>query len=133
MFTKEIAVRLQSLFYLQDKSKLKEGKRMDDFQVMNHCLMIRLPREIDHHLAGWLCDEADKYLLYQDVYHVVFDFEDTRFMDSSGIGIIVGRYKKVSGLGGKVYILHADRYIRKLLELSGIGKIVEMVEDKDEK
>lgn len=105
---------------------------MDEFQVMNHCLMIKLPEEIDHHMAGWLCDEADKYLRYQDVSHVVFDFEDTKFMDSSGIGVIVGRYKKVSGLGGKVYIIHADRYIRRLLDMSGVGKIVEMVGDSNE-
>lgn len=100
---------------------------MEEFQVIDQCLMIKLPREIDHHMAGWLCEEADKYLVYRDVNHVVFDFEDTKFMDSSGIGIIVGRYKKVSGLGGKIYILHADRYIRRLLDMSGVGRIVEVI------
>lgn len=102
---------------------------MDQFMVQDHCLMIRLPAEVDHHMAGFVSEEADKYLAGKEILHVVFDFEDTRFMDSSGIGIIAGRYKKVVGLGGQVYILHADRYIRRLLELSGIGKIAQMVEE----
>ena len=105
----------------------------DNFKVIDNYLMVKMPEEVDHHKAVYISKTADQYIMQEGVGNVVFDFEDTRFMDSSGIGIIVGRYKKVSGLGGKVYILHADRYIRKLLELSGIGKIVEMVEDKDEK
>ena len=62
------------------------------------------------------------------VNHVVFDFEDTRFMDSSGIGILMGRYKKISCFGGKVYALHPDRQIRKILCMSGLNKYVEIVD-----
>jgi len=102
---------------------------MDDFVVLDHCLMIRLPAEVDDHMASWISTEADKYLAKKEVLHVVFDFENTKFMDSSGIGIIAGRYKKVAGNGGQVYILHADRYMKRLLDLSGIGKIAKMVEE----
>ncbi len=102
---------------------------MEEFQVIDHCLMIRLPEEVDHHKAGFICEQADQYIFRESVDHVVFDFEDTRFMDSSGVGIIMGRYKKISCFGGKVYILHADKQIRRILKLSGMDKIVEVVEE----
>ena len=66
---------------------------MEDFQVIDNCLMVKLPAEVDHYQAGYICEEADRFLLRQDVFNVVFDFEDTNFMDSSGVGIIMGRYR----------------------------------------
>ena len=58
---------------------------------------------------------------------MVFDFENTRFMDSSGIGIIMGRYRKISCFGGRVYAIHADRQIQRILKVSGLNKIVEVL------
>lgn len=101
---------------------------MEDFKVIDHCLMIRLPEEIDHHKSAYISDNADKYILKEEVNHVVFDFEDTRFMDSSGIGIILGRYKKISCFGGKVFAIHADKQIKRILYVSGLSKIVEIME-----
>ena len=101
---------------------------MEEFKVIDHCLMIRLPEEIDHHKSAYICDKADKLILSDEVNNVVFDFEDTRFMDSSGIGIILGRYKKISCFGGKVYAIHADRQIRRILMISGLSKLVEIME-----
>ena len=101
---------------------------MEEFKVIDHCLMIRLPEEIDHHKSAYISENADKYILKEEVNHVVFDFEDTRFMDSSGIGIILGRYKKISCFGGKVFAIHADRQIRRILLISGLSKIVEIME-----
>lgn len=101
---------------------------MEDFKVIDHCLMIRLPEEIDHHKSSYISENADKYILKDEVNHVVFDFEDTRFMDSSGIGIILGRYKKIACFGGKVFAIHADRQIKRILYVSGLSKIVEIME-----
>lgn len=101
---------------------------MEEFKVIDHCLMIRLPEEIDHHKSAYICERADKLILNDEVNNVVFDFEDTRFMDSSGIGIILGRYKKISCFGGKVYAIHADRQIRRILMISGLSKLVEIME-----
>ena len=101
---------------------------MEDFKVIDNCLMIRLPEEIDHHKSAYISANADRYILKEEVNHVVFDFEDTKFMDSSGIGIILGRYKKISCFGGKVFAIHADRQIRRILYISGLSKIVEILE-----
>lgn len=99
----------------------------EDFQVIDNCLMIRLPEEVDHHRAGFICENADRLLVRDDVCNVVFDFENTRFMDSSGIGIIMGRYRKIACFGGRVYAIHADRQIQRILRVSGLNKIVEVL------
>lgn len=99
----------------------------EDFQVIDNCLMIKLPEEIDHHRAGFICENADRLLVRDEVCNVVFDFENTRFMDSSGIGIIMGRYRKISCFGGRVYAIHADRQIQRILMVSGLNKIVEVL------
>ncbi|HIW81039.1 MAG TPA: anti-sigma factor antagonist [Candidatus Acetatifactor stercoripullorum] len=100
---------------------------MEEFQVIDNCLMVRLPKEVDHHLAGYICENADRYIVRENVSNVVFDFEDTRFMDSSGIGIIMGRYKKIACFGGRVYAIHADRQIQRILKISGLTRIVEIL------
>lgn len=100
---------------------------MEEFQVIDNCLMIKLPQEVDHHRAAYICEGADRCIVREDVNHVVFDFEDTRFMDSSGIGLIMGRYKKISCFGGRVYVIHADRQIQRILKISGLNNIVEVV------
>jgi stage II sporulation protein AA (anti-sigma F factor antagonist) len=51
-------------------------------------------------------------------------------MDSSGIGVIMGRYKKVHTLGGKVMAIHVNERVRKILQLSGLHKIVEIIEEE---
>lgn len=100
---------------------------MEDFRIIDNCLMVRLPEEVDHHRAAYICENADRFIVQDNVAHVVFDFKDTRFMDSSGIGIIMGRYRKISCFGGKVYAIHVDKHIRRMLALSGLNKIVEVL------
>lgn len=101
---------------------------MEAFQVINNYLMIKLPEEVDHHCAAVICKKADHYILQKNVNNVVFDFEDTRFMDSSGIGIIMGRYRKISCFGGKVYAIHMDKKMEKMFHMAGLNKIVEVLE-----
>lgn len=101
---------------------------MEDFQVIDNCLMVKLPEEIDHYKSSYICEQADHFIMNKGVDHVVFDFESTRFMDSSGIGIIMGRYKKISCFGGKVFVLHPDRQIKRILNLAGVNKLIEIVE-----
>ena len=133
-FTREICVcahLTQTRDALEKCAEMRismEQVTAQDFQIIDNCLMIRLPEEIDHHGAGVICEQADRLLVKKEVNHVVFDFEQTRFMDSSGIGIIMGRYRKISCFGGKVYCLHADRQIQRILRMSGLNKIVEVLE-----
>lgn len=100
----------------------------EQFCVIDNYLMIKMPEEIDHYKSGYICKNADEYIIKKEIHHVVFDFEDTRFMDSSGIGIILGRYKKIALFGGKVYLINANEQIKRILLLSGMNKIVEIKE-----
>lgn len=106
-----------------EERKLMEGT----FAVLNRHLMVKMPRELDHHNATRLRERADYYLLMDNVDHIVFDFEDTIFMDSSGIGVIMGRYKKVNCFGGKVYAIHTNQRIKKIMQMSGLQGIVEII------
>ncbi len=100
---------------------------VEEFKVIDNYLMIRLPDEIDHHKSVDISTKADRYIMNKKVGNVVFDFERTTFMDSSGIGIILGRYKKIACFGGKVYAINADNRIRRILLLSGLQNIVEII------
>ena len=97
-------------------------------QMIENYLMIRLPEEIDHHQAAKISKAADGYIIKEPVKHIVFDFEDTRLMDSSGVGLIVGRYKKIVCFGGKVYAVNADERIRRIIGLSGLKNILNIIE-----
>ena len=73
----------------------------EDFKIIDNYLMIRMPTEIDHHKSVDISKRADRYIMSKKVGNVVFDFERTTFMDSSGVGVILGRYRKISCFGGR--------------------------------
>ena len=102
----------------------------EEFQVIKSCLMIRMPREVDHHQARRIRETADRYIEGKNISHVIFDFELTDFMDSSGIGVIMGRYKKMEVLGGKVLAIHVNGGLRRIFKISGLHKVVEVIEEK---
>ncbi len=101
---------------------------VDNYAIIENYLMIRMPEEVDHHRAVLISRTADDYIAHSKVVNIVFDFEDTKFMDSSGIGVIMGRYKKIACFGGKVFAIHADRQIKRILHMSGLHKIIEIME-----
>lgn len=106
---------------------------MEEFQIIDKYLMIKLPGEVDHHKSQYLCQKADEMLLCKDVKNIVFDFENTVFMDSSGVGIIMGRYQKITCIGGKIYIIHANQQIKRIIKVSGMAKYVCVLEDQKDK
>ena len=57
---------------------------------------------------------------------MIFDSNEANFMDSSGIGLIIGRYKRVAALGGYVKIKNANKTLKRIIELSGLGRIVRL-------
>lgn len=96
-------------------------------KVIHHqgeTLVIKVPAEVDHCFADKVREEVDRRVQTEDIRVLAFDFRDTEFMDSSGIGLLMGRYKLLRSLGGTVRIIHAGERIRKILMLSGIHKII---------
>jgi len=104
--------------------KEENMKQEQQYKVIKDYLCIKMPQEIDHHNAELISRNADRFICQDKVNHIVFDFEDTDFMDSSGIGIIAGRYKKVRVFGGQVYIVNAKSQVKRILLLSGLQRYV---------
>ena len=72
---------------------------MEQFQVKGRTLVIRMPKELDHHTTGQIPGTADRMIGEKNIQRIEFDFRDTGFMDSSGIGVIMGRYQKLRQCG----------------------------------
>lgn len=104
-------------------------EQRDTFEIMENCLLIRLPEEIDHHNVQEIRRLADHYLLDERVEQLVFDFGQTVFMDSSGIGLLAGRNEKITYLGGRTLVVNVNDRIRKMLRLSGLTEKICVVEE----
>lgn len=96
--------------------------------VLGNTLLVSMGEEIDHHCSGRIKGRIDSYLFEQPIQHVVFDFSNTKFMDSSGIGIVMGRYRLLKGVGGTVKIIHISETQDKMFEMSGIYDMIEKAE-----
>lgn len=93
------------------------------------CLFVYVPRELDHHFAKQITEEVDKELSNGNVRQLVFDFSDTTFMDSSGIGMLMGRYRILHYSGGKVTAIHVNDRVNRIMRLSGIYKYIEISQE----
>ncbi len=95
-------------------------------------LIVRLNDELDHHSAAQIREQIDNIVLQGSVRKIVFDFTNVGFMDSSGIGIIMGRFKLMQAIGGEVTAFGFSQQLDKLITMSGIKKIVKIYsEEKD--
>lgn len=104
-----------------------KGDHMESlFKVRGTSLTIFVPQELDHHNAEMIRTGADRIIESQNIRGVIFDFAETQFMDSSGIGVIMGRYKNLRFMGGKVIAINVSDRIHRILTLSGIYKIVDI-------
>ena len=85
-------------------------------------LLIEITEEIDHHTTEEIRRKADNEITRFMPRKVVFDFSNVTFMDSAGIGMILGRYKMIKMLGGSLEMIHVNPSIKKIFEMSGIIK-----------
>jgi stage II sporulation protein AA (anti-sigma F factor antagonist) len=101
-----------------------------DYECSNGVMIYYLPAELDHFQADRIKRKSEKEFTNGNVRYVIFDFTNVRFMDSSGIGLITGRYRKIKD--GRVYVINTSENIDKLLYLSGIYRIAVKKGDKEE-
>lgn len=87
-------------------------------------LVIKLAGELDHHFATEAKSKIDEKLNGGQIKNLTFDMEKIDFIDSSAIGFIIGRYKIIKKNDGKLEIINASHKIRKILDMSGVGKII---------
>lgn len=103
-----------------------------EFEIIGKNLIVRFNGELDHHTSEEIRDEIDKIYIDKGLKNIILDVKALNFMDSSGIGLIMGRYKKVSSNNGKVYLLQVNKRLKKILSMCGILKITEIYDDLNE-
>ena len=94
-----------------------------EFDMTDDILIANLDGELDHHSSTVVREEIDKTVDAFHSKHLIFNFEKVTFMDSSGIGVIMGRYNKISHLEGKLIITGCSEYIDRILDMAGIYTI----------
>lgn len=87
-------------------------------------LIAFLSGEIDHHAAAEMRFFIDGELERSMPKLIVFDFSEVEFMDSSGIGLVMGRMRVISGWGGKTTIENPRPHIKKMLKLAGLERLI---------
>ena len=95
-------------------------------------LIFRISEEIDEFKAKDIRRRADYEIERFMPKRVIFDFNRVSFMDSSGIGMIIGRYKQTTMLGGKMEIANLCPAVRKIFEMSGVLKLISEVNLQNE-
>lgn len=89
-------------------------------------LIAYLSGDIDHHTAKAIREEIDREIEDYSPSLLVLDFGEVSFMDSSGIGLVMGRFKKMQTLNGEIQITNTPLYISKVMKISGIEKLAKI-------
>ncbi len=97
-----------------------------DLSGEQRLLTVHLDGELDHHSAAKIKSAIEKELRRSGAVNVAFDFSGVSFMDSAGIGMILGRFKTVKSLGGKIIIYGMNREISSIVKMSGLEKIAQV-------
>lgn len=88
---------------------------------------VLLAGEIDHHTAKGLRQAADDALITRRPEELVLDFSGVTFMDSSGVGLVMGRYKAARSLGCRVTVRGLRPRDQKIMRLSGLSALVTFI------
>lgn len=89
-------------------------------------LTVYLQGEIDHHSARGMREEIDKAIDFYMPSLLILDYSEVSFMDSSGIGLVMGRFKNLSKNGAKLSLLNLNDNVYKIMKLAGIDRLAEI-------
>lgn len=102
-----------------------------NLEIKGDVLCIRLEGELDHHTSAELRDRVETAMDQHDIRHIVLNLEHLKFMDSSGLGVILGRYKRIKNSDGEMVVCAISPSIKRLLEMSGMFKIIRLEENEN--
>lgn len=94
------------------------------FRISENILIACIKGEVDHHSSAPLRNSIDRAMSAFGCRDLILDFAGVEFMDSSGIGVALGRYKKMQHSGGKICISGCSDYIERILEMAGVFTII---------
>ena len=96
-------------------------------------LTVLLTGEIDHHCAGKIRDEIDAAIEHHRPERLILDFGGVSFMDSSGIGLVMGRYKLMKSIGGTVHVANTPKPLKNVMRISGLYDLAKFDDEGEEK
>ncbi len=100
---------------------MKEGTY---YEVDHYCLVVGMPEELDHHSSQEVRQGIEEQMKEHYIRRLIFDFSRTQFMDSSGIGVLLGRYKEMKARGGDMILCGINEQISRVLRISGIPALM---------
>lgn len=89
-------------------------------------LIVHLSGDLDHHSASQVRKEMDKLLSDIAIKELILDMRGLEFMDSSGIGVLMGRYRMMSKRGGRMRVCNLSSQVRRVFKVSGLYRIIDM-------
>lgn len=92
-------------------------------------LVVYITGELDQCSAQGIRRELDALLEDRRVRRLVMDMQDMTFMDSSGIGVVLGRYRQLAARGGSVAVRRMNSHVTRIFNLSGMGQIIENIKE----
>lgn len=98
-------------------------------QQYEHTVVISVPQELDHHMADKIKRELDPVLWRGGIHSLIFDFHKTTMMDSSGIGLLTGRYRILKSEQGTIYVTGLSEQLKRVFLISGLYAIVREIDD----
>ena len=105
------------------------GIRMAEQSQIKKMPTVAISGELDHHTAEKIRTRMDKLIVEKKLKCVVLDLRGLTFMDSSGIGVLLGRYKLLKQRGGQLYVKNLSRNIDKIFRLSGLYQVIKKVSE----
>ena len=90
-------------------------------------LVVKLGGEIDHHSARKIRDELDRMIAETRPGNLVLELSEIDFMDSSGLGLVLGRYRRLCEIGSKMYIKNPGARTEKILCMAGVDKLIKII------
>ncbi|MCA1054707.1 anti-sigma F factor antagonist [Rossellomorea aquimaris] len=97
-----------------------------NLEVKKDVLCIRLSGELDHHTAEELRERSSQLIEGENIKHIILNLEELGFMDSSGLGVILGRYKQIKQKHGEMVVCAISPAVNRLFEMSGLFKIIRL-------
>jgi stage II sporulation protein AA (anti-sigma F factor antagonist) len=104
--------------------KKRREKMESKYYEEDKLLILKIIDEVDEYSAQKIRREADYEIKRYMPRKVIFDFDSVTFMDSAGIGLILGRYKFVNILGGKLEVANLTKSVKKIFEMSGLLRLI---------
>lgn len=111
---------------------LRGGEKVS-FEVREDRLIVHVSGEIDHHSAVIVRSSIDERILAERPHTVLLELSSVDFMDSSGLGLIMGRYALIKQFGGSLAVLDPSAAVLKIMKLAGMERMIPIKKTKEKK